>query len=145
MAVLGEQETQGFGCLVGRSEELAVLSLAATEAAEARPVLIGITGVGGIGKTALLNAWASGLSHTALIRVTCDDSERRIAFGVLEQIVRQLARISTADAISLQIKPENDPFVAGAQLLGALGSVRGDDAVTILVDDLHLADTPSQQ
>jgi ATP/maltotriose-dependent transcriptional regulator MalT len=116
---------------VGRERELGWLRGRLESAAAGRPQTVVVEGPAGIGKSALITAFASHLDPAQLVTGSGDEDERSLSYGLLEQLTG--ARGDAWD----------DPFAAGAEVLRLLDN-RSDGAPTVfVVDDAHLADTPS--
>ena len=114
---------------VGRTDELEFLRARLAEAELGRPQTVLVEAEGGLGKSALLAAFARGLDQTPLT-ASGDEAEVFLGFGVLLQLLD--ARKATW----------SDPFAAGAHLLEFLDH-RQDLPTLFVVDDAHLADVES--
>lgn len=151
-----------------RVEEREVLRRAHALALEAGPVLVGVEGDEGIGKTRLVGEaaleWADGGSVVLAGRCERADGAR---YGPIRQILDLWVRSGRADvdrwpesararlaAISLavadsrsegveptRIGPDaNDPYSVAFALASALGAVADVAPVVLVIDDLHRAD-----
>ena len=115
---------------VGRGPEVAWLEQRLRAAASGSPQTVVVDGPPGIGKTALVDAFASRLDPAHLLRASGDEDETSLPFGLVHQLVGPLA------------EEWDDPFVAGADLLRLLDA-RSEAPTVFLVDDAHLADPVS--
>lgn len=135
---------KGGHALVGRDDELAVLRARLSAAANGDPTAVVITGEAGMGKTALARAVLAEPQVLPLVAL-CDAAESALAFGVVDQLLRSAAAVSSEhvpDRIPASVR---DPLSAGAVLLDALGAVQTSATTVLLIDDLQWADAPSAQ
>src|SRR3954447_6355975 len=89
---------------VGRADELAFLHARQVEAGRGHPQTVLVEGPAGVGKSALLSAFAGALPAPALT-ASGDEAETFLNFGVLLQL------------LDSRTAPWSDPFAAGADLL----------------------------
>src|SRR4051812_35320727 len=122
------REPEPMPNFVGREQELGWLRARLDEAAAGHPRVVVVEGPAGIGKSALISTFASGLDPGQLMTASGDEDETFLAFGLLEQLLGQ--RGQTWD----------DPFVAGADMLRLLDGRSDSTPTVIVVDDAHLAD-----
>jgi DNA-binding CsgD family transcriptional regulator len=144
--------------LVGRqAEQQAIDRLAAAARLGVSGVLV-LTGEAGSGKTALLDSFVAAHDDMQLMRATGLESERELPFAMLLQLARpalglldQIPAIQ-ADALSTALalpktsdvgRSGRDRFTIGAALLSLICRYAEGGPVAVVVDDLHLADTPS--
>ena len=157
------------GPLLERSDELARIESALTDARLGRGRLVVVEGPAGIGKTALLDAarTASAASGMRVLRARGTELEREFAFGVVRQLFEPaLAEASEPDRADLF----HGAAGVAATLLGLPGAVPADGAqgsavdpsfailhglywlsanlagghpLCMAVDDAHWADAPS--
>lgn len=124
---------------IGRDAELDILSTQlARAAAGASPVMV-IEGPAGIGKTALVRRFLLD-SGPRLLWASGEEGESRLAYGVLHQLARGAEPGSWVTP-----SPGEDPLLVGTRLLELLDDVQDEGAVTLMVDDVHWADSPSLQ
>ena len=128
---------QGF---VGRSVELALLQQSVEMAMAGRPRFVLVEGDGGSGKTSLLRAFAGTVSGPAVVSLAGDEAETGLTHGVLDEVVHQLG---PPDPAAWAARDSGDPYAVGAALLQQLGRVSQDLGLVLLLDDAHLADSPS--
>ena len=112
---------------VGRDREVGWLEQRLAAAASGAPQTVVVDGPPGIGKSALLTAFASRLDPSRLLTASGDEDETSLPFGLMHQLVGALG------------EEWDDPFVAGADLLRLLDA-RSEAPTAFLVDDAHLAD-----
>ncbi|VTU41434.1 Transcriptional regulatory protein UhpA (plasmid) [Variovorax sp. PBS-H4] len=123
--------------LVGRATERAELQAALMLAAQSQPQLVIVQGVAGIGKTTLLSRLAGAADHVdgrkvAVTRVTCDEHEQVIEFGLAGLIIGDL------------IDPAESVLSVARRLLHWFGQQQNTDTTGVLViDDAHWMDTGS--
>src|SRR5438094_1074319 len=92
--------------LIGREREFSVLYDAWLEARHKSPRIVVVTSDPGVGKTTLVNAFASScqMDGAVVARAQAYDAERELPFAVLGELVKQLATqraIGSADPEAL--------------------------------------------
>ncbi|QJY48911.1 LuxR family transcriptional regulator [Pseudonocardia broussonetiae] len=134
---------------VGRGPELEALRARLAESMAGKPQVVHIEGPAGIGKTALIEQFLGGLDPApVVVRSSGEDTESRLAYGVVEQLARSAgeAGASLLESMPGAASPVEDPVRVGTRLLDLvdrLGS--GPPVVVVVVDDVHWADLPSVQ
>jgi hypothetical protein len=137
----------GDEVLLGRARELELLGSAYAGAVKGRPFAVLIEGDPGIGKTALLRTFLSGLADEAhVLLATADEGEQDRPFALFHQLVvgtdGVLAR-RFADVVAGRTAPP-EALAAGVDLLAEIGRLQVDgQPVVIALDDVHWADRPS--
>jgi DNA-binding CsgD family transcriptional regulator len=148
------QRTGGRGSFVGREAELARLAEAWRRAQQDRPCLAVVEGPGGIGKTALVDAFLESVvgGSGCALRASGEETESGLAFGVLDQLLGSVSargggRGGTGLLAALRGEDRGaiEPMTAGAGLLDALGELQRSGPVIAVVDDVQWADGPSLQ
>ncbi len=155
--------------LIGREREFSVLYDAWLEARRKSPRIVVVTSDPGVGKTTLVNAFASScqMDGAVVARAQAYDAERELPFAVLGELVKQLATqraIGSADPealseltrISSEIlkafpgvpkpvewSPELMPLRIADAFLKAVTAAAADTPVMLVVDDIHAADNAS--
>ena len=143
--------------LVGRQPEQQAIDRLAAAARLGTSGVLALTGEAGVGKTALLEDAVARLDGMHILRATGLESEREIPFGMLLQLLRPaLGALDgippvQADALSAALalpRPAHslgsrDRFMIGAAVLSLICRYAEEGAVAVVVDDLHLADSPS--
>ena len=155
--------------LIGREREFSVLYDAWLEARRKSPRIVVVTSDPGVGKTTLVNAFASScqMDGAVVARAQAYDAERELPFAVLGELVKQLATqraIGSADPealseltrISSEIlkafpgvprpvewSPELMPLRIADALLKTVTAAAADSPVMLVVDDIHAADNAS--
>jgi len=155
--------------LIGREREFSVLYDAWLEARRKSPRIVVVTSDPGVGKTTLVNAFASSCQMDGAIvaRAQAYDAERELPFAVLGELVKQLAMqraIGSADPealseltrISSEIlkafpgvpkpvewSPELTPLRIADAFLKTVTAAAADSPVMLVVDDIHAADNAS--
>src|SRR5882672_6560915 len=155
--------------LIGREREFSVLFDAWVEARRKSPRIVVVTSDPGVGKTTLVNAFASTcqMEGAVVARAQAYDAERELPFAVLGELVKQLATqraIGSADPealseltrISSEIlkafpgvpkpvewSPELMPLRIADALLKTVTAAAADSPVMLVVDDIHAADSAS--
>ncbi len=132
----------GRGVFVGRAGELAVLAAAAAAARGGEPKVVLVEGDAGIGKSALLARFASGLSSATVLRASGDEAQLFLPYGVVDQLVASAREgCGPLGLLTSQLSDAVDPLAVGAELVGWLGQFPG--MVLAVIDDLQWADGPS--
>ena len=147
------------GELVERERELAVLRDVMTGAADGRGALVVAEGHGGIGKTRLLEeaAAVAGSAGLEVLQASGHDLEGEFAYGVALQLLqRRIVRAPAAerDAVLEGAASLARPLLEGVEPLPAaealqhglfwiVSNLADRRPALIVVDDAHLADTPS--
>src|SRR2546422_681632 len=155
--------------LMGRGRDFSVLLDAGLEARRKSPRIVVVTSDPGVGKTTLVNAFASSceMEGAVVARAQAYDAERDLPFAVLGELVKQLATqraIGSADPealseltrISSEIlkafpgvprpvewSPELMPLRIADALLKTVSAAATDSPVMLVVDDIHAADNAS--
>src|SRR5437762_1171305 len=155
--------------LIGREREFSVLYDAWLEARRKSPRIVVVTSDPGVGKTTLVNAFASScqMEGAVVARAQAYDAERELPFAVLGELVRQLAlqrAVGSADPEVLselaRIAPEIfdvfpgvpkpvdwaaevTPLRLADALLKAVTAAGDESPVILVVDDVHAADNAS--
>ena len=126
-------EPTGYSALFDRDGQLATLRRLAAAAVAGRGSVAVVRGPAGIGKTALLDAWVAAQSAGGMrvLRAAAGESERDIAFGLVQQLLEPLAS---------DFEPLPEALHGLYQLV-----VRASDSgpLALVVDDAQWADAPS--
>jgi len=135
--------TAGRGVFVGRAGELAVLEAAAAAARSGQPKVVLVEGEGGIGKSALLARFASGLADATVLRASGDEAELLLPYGMVGQLLASArgAGGGPPGLLAAELSDGVDPLAVGADLVAWFGQFRG--MVLAIIDDLQWADGPS--
>jgi len=155
--------------LIGREREFSVLYDAWLEARRKSPRIVVVTSDPGVGKTTLVNAFASScqMDGAVVARAQAYDAERELPFAVLGELVKQLATqraiggadpeaLSELTRISSEIlkafpgvpkpvewSPELMPLRIADAFLKTVTAAAADSPVMLVVDDIHAADNAS--
>jgi len=155
--------------LIGREREFSVLYDAWLEARRKSPRIVVVTSDPGVGKTTLVNAFASScqMEGAVVARAQAYDAERELPFAVLGELVKQLATqraIGSADPealseltrISSEIlkafpgvprpvewSPELMPLRIADAFLKTVSAAAAENPVLLVVDDVHATDNAS--
>jgi DNA-binding SARP family transcriptional activator/tetratricopeptide (TPR) repeat protein len=155
--------------LIGREREFSVLYDAWLEARRKNPRIVVVTSDPGVGKTTLVNAFASTcqMDGAVVARAQAYDAERELPFAVLGELVKQLAvqrAIGSADPealseltrISSEIlrafpgvpkpvewSPELTPLRIADAFLKTITAAATGSPILLVVDDIHAADNAS--
>ncbi|GGS25272.1 hypothetical protein GCM10010269_74960 [Streptomyces humidus] len=149
--------------LVDRQDQLTVLGRAAGEVRAGRGGIVLVRAGAGMGKTALLDTWTTGLDPREILVATASGSEleQGFAFAVLRQLVEPLlaragaagrARLLSGPAQSAsralrvegtgELSPEASPGLLHS-LYWLMVHMADEGPVALVVDDAHWADAPS--
>jgi DNA-binding CsgD family transcriptional regulator len=141
--------------LVGREPEQRRIDALVSSARIGQSAVLVLTGVPGIGKTALLEYAVSQTAGMRVLRVTGSHSEQHLPFAGLAQLLR--AKPADLDAlpapqgqalgVALALRPGEgiDRFAVGAAALTLLTRLSEQQPLAVVVDDAHLVDRASQQ
>ncbi len=102
-----------------------------------------VEGEAGIGKSALLTRFASGLAGVTVLRAGGDEAELLLPYGVVGQLVASArgAGGRPPGLLAAELSGGVDPLAVGADLVGWLGQFQ--TMVLVVIDDLQWADGPS--
>lgn len=132
--------------LVVRHSELAALRSELAKAARGLPRFVLVEGESGMGKTAVLDQFATEAQGPFILRGSGEESETQLAYGVVSQLSRSLevALPPVLRDVAAATPLVLEPFAVGAALLDLVNGLHDRAPVVIVVDDAHLADVPSQ-
>jgi tetratricopeptide (TPR) repeat protein len=118
-------------------------SLAAAAAADGKPAVVLVEGEAGIGKTALLSRFASGLADATVLWASGDEAERLTPYGIVGQLAAGASGVLPG-LLASELSDVVDPVAVGGELVTWLGQLRpGRGVVVVIIDDLQWADGPS--
>lgn len=129
---------------VGRVAELDVLREAWADVSGGTSRLVGVEGEAGIGKTALLRAFAAEVDPASLLWVAGEEDERALPFGLVSRLTASPGADELTSALrdwAASLGQGSDPLMVGAGLLGVLTS--GGRPLGVVIDDAHLGDRQS--
>jgi DNA-binding SARP family transcriptional activator/tetratricopeptide (TPR) repeat protein len=155
--------------LIGRENEFSVLSDAWQDARRKSPQVIVVTSDPGVGKTTLVNAFASScqMDGAVVARAQAYEAERELPFAILGELVKQLASqraiggadpaaLSELTRISTEVlrvfpgvpepvewSPELMPLRIADAFLKTVTAAAADSPIVLVVDDVHAADDAS--
>ncbi len=127
---------------VGRRVELEAIDETVAASRRGEPGIVWIAGAAGMGKSALLACAVDRAGPVTLLTATGDEAESALPYGLVDQLVAALPAdlLAQYPLVGPARDPRADPMVVGADLLAALGAVRGDDPLLVVVDDVQWAD-----
>ncbi len=130
---------------VGRAVERAVLAeeFATVRSGQAR--VVWVSGVAGIGKTALLRWFRRDAAAATVLWAGGDETEAGLPYGVINQLLADVPPALLAEHPTLASGPGagSDSLRVGSELLGVLGELQAGGPVVLVVDDAQWADDPS--
>ena len=108
-----------------------------------QPKVVLVEGEGGIGKSALLARFASGLAGATVLRASGDEAELLLPYGMVGQLLASArgAGGGPPGLLAAELSDGVDPLAVGADLVAWFGQFRG--MVLAVIDDLQWADGPS--
>ncbi len=121
---------------VGRQGEVARLRRAWDAARSGEARIVGVEGAPGIGKTALVRHFLAAADPVTLVRVSGDEEEAALPWGVLAQIARAMPG-SRAVAARGSRDAQADPVFVGQALADDLRDTKN---AILVVDDAHWGD-----
>ena len=133
--------------LVGRDDELMVLERALGAAVEGQPQLVVVEGAAGIGKSALLRAFARSVAdRVTVLRASGDEGEQHLDFGLIEQLHAD-GEASDVPVMTMfgRSGPRPDPLDVGADLVRVATEASAFLPVVAIIDDAQWADQASIQ
>ncbi|MGZ4250216.1 MAG: ATP-binding protein [Solirubrobacteraceae bacterium] len=141
--------------LVGRDRERREVESALGRARSGQSAIVALVGEPGVGKTALLDYAAELASGMQLLCARGVESESRIPFASLLELVRPaLALLETipepqavalGGALALRPPRVQERFAVGAATLSLLAAYAEQSPVAVLIDDAHWLDRSSAQ
>ena len=130
---------------MGRSAERRAIASALEVVRNGQPALIVISGPAGIGKTALAAQVSAAATGFRVLTATAERSEKVLDFGVVDQLLSQLAGAGYEPATkAAMIASRQASFAVGTRLLELIGEVQS-EPLLLLLDDAHWADEASLQ
>jgi DNA-binding CsgD family transcriptional regulator len=125
--------------LVGRDAELRSLLEHARRPRLEGPGIAVVSGGAGMGKTALLQQFAEELrgAGNRVISVAARSPDSLELYGQLEAALRAKGTASRETGV------ERRPYAMGQRLLTAFTAAAADQPVTVVIDDIHVADVES--
>lgn len=141
--------------LVGRGRQRAAIDRVLADAAAGRSAALAFTGPPGIGKTALLEHAAARRGRMTLLQARGVESEARIPFASLLELLRPalglLDQLAAPQAIALErafaLRPGHaqDRFAVGAATLSLVAACAERSPTLLLLDDVQWFDAPSAE
>ncbi len=132
--------------VVGRAAELVALTAAFASVTRGRPHILCLYGEPGIGKTRLVREFARQAPPHQLLWVGADQSESRLAYGVVDQYLSALSGLAERNPVGRSASADDpgsirEPATVGAELLDALAAVGR--PVILVIDNFHFIDQES--
>ena len=141
--------------LIGRGPQRAAIDQVLADATEGHSAALAFSGPPGIGKTALLDYAAEQAAGMRLLRARGIESEARIPFASLLELLRPILRLLSTlaapqitaleQAFALRPGPNRDRFAIGAATLGLLAAAAEEQPLLLLLDDVQWFDVPSSE
>ncbi|MEN3308751.1 MAG: hypothetical protein V7603_4953 [Micromonosporaceae bacterium] len=130
---------------VGGNAELRVMRERLAAARESHPGIIFVEGGAGIGKSALVRRFLRDAGPGATVRISGEEAESAIAYGLVSQIVGQVPAGQARELSTMVSDAGADPVAVGGALLRLLDAAQGRAGLLLVVEDLHWGDVPSGQ
>ncbi len=141
--------------LIGRGPQRAAIDQVLADARDGHSAALAFSGPPGIGKTALLDYAAEQAAGMRLLRARGIESEARIPFASLLELLRPILRLLSTlaepqnmaleQAFALRSGPNRDRFAIGAATLGLLAAAAEEQPLLLLLDDVQWLDVPSSE
>jgi DNA-binding CsgD family transcriptional regulator len=141
--------------LIGRGPERAAIDKALATAVAGHSAALAFGGAPGIGKTALLSYAAEQAEDLSVLRASGIESEARIAFASLLELLRPILSllpglpqpqlIALEQAFALRPGRVEDRFAIGAATLSLLAAAAERQPILLLLDDIQWFDAPSSE
>lgn len=133
---------------VGRAPELATLTAALAAARAGDPQVVMVQGEGGIGKSSLILEFLSGQRGLPAIAASGETAEAVLPCGVVQQLAAGATAASPGALTCLELlsqgpDPGADPLAVGMELRSLISTLQGEQAASVIVEDLQWADLPS--
>jgi len=143
--------------LLGRETELAAIDELIDRVRDGRGGALVIRGEAGVGKTALLDAFATRAEGATVLRAGGVESEGELAFAAVHRMCAEMlegsidelpgpqgAAVKVAFGLSDAEQPP-DPFLVGLGVLNRLSSAAAERPLVCLIDDAQWLDRTSAQ
>jgi DNA-binding CsgD family transcriptional regulator len=141
--------------LIGRGPQRAAIDQVLTDARDGHSAALAFSGPPGIGKTALLDYAAEQAVGMRLLRARGVESEARIPFASLLELLRPILQLLSTlaapqiaaleQAFALRPGANRDRFAIGAATLGLLAAATEEQPLLLLLDDVQWFDVPSSE
>ncbi|WP_245884838.1 helix-turn-helix transcriptional regulator [Glaciihabitans tibetensis] len=139
--------------LLGRTVELRTLGHLVASARNGLSSVLVVNGEPGVGKTALFDAFASGLVGAKLVRLAGVESEASLSYAAVHRLVlpvqSAIADIPPGQQEALNIAlgrasgSPPDRFLVGLAVMSLLAATAGDTPLVVIVDDIQWLDPES--
>jgi DNA-binding CsgD family transcriptional regulator len=143
--------------LLGREAEIAAIDELITRVRDGRGGALVLRGEAGVGKTALLDAFAERAEGTTVLRASGVESEGELAFAAVHRMCSEMlqgsvdelpapqgAAVKVAFGLSDAEQPP-DPFLVGLGVLNRLSFAAAERPLVCLIDDAQWLDRISAQ
>ena len=132
---------------IGRRAELDAFAAAWEDARGGTPRLLWVEGEAGAGKTAFITRCRAARAGATVLAASGDESETALRYGVVDQLAAGIPGVLARQfpLVAPGRHAGAEPLTVGADLLGALGALPGEEPVLVVVDDVQWADSASVQ
>jgi DNA-binding CsgD family transcriptional regulator len=130
---------------VGRARELATLTTALAAARAGEPQVVVVQGEAGIGKSSLVSEFLDGQRDLPAVAASGETAEAVLPYGVVQQLAAAATAASPGALTGLELLsqgpgPGADPLAVGMELRALISSLQGEQAASVIVEDLQWAD-----
>jgi len=144
----GGEYARSADVFVGRQPELSALDKALTAARAGKPRVVLIEGEAGIGKSSLISEFQKANPGVPVVTASGEETEAFLPYGIVQQLATEAATAPAAALADLELlaagpRADADPLLVGVELLALFSFLQGNEAVTVVIEDLQWIDLMS--